>query len=55
MSWRFQIRLKEIDEYLGILASDGLLSALPEATLGELHQALATAVSVIQHIEEGED
>ena len=55
MSWRFQIRMKEIDEYLGTLASDGLLSALPEATLGELHQALATAVSVIQHIAERED
>jgi hypothetical protein len=48
-------RLKEIDEYLDILASDGLLSALPEVTLIELHQALATAVSLIQHLEEGED
>ena len=48
-------RLKEIDEYLNILANDELLTALPEGALIELHQALATAVSVIQHMQEGED
>jgi hypothetical protein len=48
-------RLKEIEEYLNILANDRLLTALPEGALIELHQALGTAVSVIQHMEEGED
>ena len=48
-------RLKEINEYMDVLANDRLLSALPEGTLIELHRALGTAVSVIQHMEEGED
>ena len=48
-------RLKEINEYMDIMANDRLVAALPEATLIELHQALATAVAVIQHMEEGED
>ena len=48
-------RLKEINEYMNILVNDRLLGALPEGTLIELHQALGTAVSVIQHMEEGED
>jgi hypothetical protein len=48
-------RLKEIDEYLDILVKDGFLSALPDGTLIELHQALGTAVAVIQHLEQGED
>ncbi|MGD9041112.1 MAG: hypothetical protein PVH82_15825 [Desulfobacteraceae bacterium] len=48
-------RLKEINEYVNILANDRLLATLPEATLIELHQALGTAVAVIQHLEDGED
>jgi hypothetical protein len=48
-------RLKEINEYMDVLANDRLLGALPDETLIELHQALATAVAVIQHMEEGED
>lgn len=46
-------RLKEIDEYLNILANHRLLTALPERALIELHQALGTAVAVIQYMEEG--
>lgn len=48
-------RLKEINEYMDILANDRLLSALPEGTLIELHRAFGNAVSLIQHMEEGED
>jgi hypothetical protein len=60
--WRYEMseykkaaRLKEINEYVNILANDRLLATLPEATLIELHQALGTAVAVIQHLEDGED
>ena len=48
-------RLKEINEYMDFLCNDRLLTALPEGALIELHQALGTAVSIIQHMEEGED
>jgi hypothetical protein len=48
-------RLKEISAYMNILLKDRSLSALPEETIIELHRALGTAVSVIQHLEEGED
>ena len=48
-------RLKEVNEYMDFLSNDRLLGALPEATLNELHQALGTAVAVIQHMEDGED
>ncbi|MGD8984342.1 MAG: hypothetical protein PVI53_09975 [Desulfobacteraceae bacterium] len=58
--WRYLISkdkktagLKEINEYMDILANDRLLSALPEGTLIELHRAFGTAVSVIQHMEDG--
>ena len=47
--------LEEVNEYMDILANDRLLGALPEGTLIELHRALGTAVSVSQHMKEGED
>jgi hypothetical protein len=48
-------RLKEIKRYLDILANNRLLGMLPEETIVELHKALGTAVSVVQHMEDGED
>ncbi|MGD9033971.1 MAG: hypothetical protein PVJ69_12575 [Desulfobacteraceae bacterium] len=48
-------RLKEISESVDFLSNHRLIGALPEETLIELHQALGTVVSLIQHMEEGED
>jgi hypothetical protein len=45
----------EIKTYMGILANDRFLSSLPEEILTELNQALGTAVSMIEHMNEGED
>ena len=46
---------KEIIEYINILSKTGLLAALPENTLKELHRILGASVSLVQHMEEGED
>ena len=48
-------RLNEINQYISILARDTILSALPEETVAELHRVLGDAVSLVQHMEEGED
>jgi hypothetical protein len=47
--------IKEITEYINILSKTGLLVALPENTLVELHRILGASVSLVQHMEEGED
>ena len=46
---------KEIEEYINILSNPVLLSVLQEETLIELHRVLGIAVSLIQHMQEGED
>ena len=45
----------EIIEYIKILSQTSLFGALPENTLAELHRILGTSVSLVQHMEEGED
>ena len=47
--------IKEIKEYIQILAQTSLFDAMPENTLAELHRVLGASVSLVQHMEEGED
>ncbi|MBN2061380.1 MAG: hypothetical protein JW882_13285 [Deltaproteobacteria bacterium] len=47
--------IKEIKEYTEILSKTGLLAALPENTLADLHRVMCATVSLIQHMEAGED
>ena len=47
--------IKEIMEYIRILSQTRLIAALPENTLSELQRILGSAVSMIQHMEAGED
>ena len=49
------VRLREIKAYMDILANHRLVNSLPDETIIELHQALGTVVSLIEHMEEGED
>jgi hypothetical protein len=46
---------KEIKRYMTILLDSRLLNALPDEMLFTLHRDLATSVSLVQHLEEGED
>jgi hypothetical protein len=47
--------MKEIKQYMEILAHSRLFHVLPLETLSELHWVLGTAVSMVQHMEQGED
>ena len=49
------VMIKDIMEYIRILSKSGLLAALPENTLCELHRIMGVSVSLIQHMEAGED
>ncbi len=47
--------LREIKAYMEILAHSRLFHVLPLETLSELHRSLGTAVSLVHHMEQGED